>query len=96
MISAMAQRIARGGVRDGEGSSAATAIAVDARNIIEGTDAEYAAIGRACGRQGRDWRLVRQSSFRLQGRTYDQIDVRLQGGGERTFYFDISRLIGGT
>lgn len=78
----------------GDGSSTMTAVIVEASNILEGTDAEYAHIGGVCGLQGRDWSLLRQSTFHSKGRTYDQIEVRLADGRQKTFYFDITKLVG--
>ena len=77
----------------GDGSSVGTAVVVAAANIMVDTEVEYAHIGRLCGRQGRDWSLVRQSTFRAKDRTYDQIEVRLADGGQRTFYFDVTDLM---
>ncbi|HPA21490.1 MAG TPA: hypothetical protein PLU30_27360 [Verrucomicrobiae bacterium] len=81
------------GNRGGDGASVGTAVVVDAANIMVGTEAEYAHIGGLCGRQGNDWSLVRQSTFRAKDRTYDQIEVRLADGGQRTFYFDVTDLM---
>jgi hypothetical protein len=90
----MAKRPAKPMFEEGEGSSMAQAVVIDAKDILKGTDAEYACIARHCGAHGKDWALTRQSTFRIGGRTYDQIDVRRANGVERTFYFDISRFHG--
>lgn len=79
--------------RGGDGGSVATAVIVDAENILHGTEAEYEHITRLCGPQGTGWKLVRQSTFRAKDATYDQIEVRLANGGQRTFYFDITKLM---
>lgn len=77
----------------GDGASLGSAVIVDADNILLGTDAEYEHISRLCGLQGTDWKLVRQSTFRAKEQTYDQIEVRQANGQQRTFYFDITRLM---
>lgn len=79
--------------RGGDGASLAQAVIIDAENILDGTEAEYAHIGQLCGLQGTGWTLVRQSTFRSKDRTYDQIEVRLADGQPRIFYFDITRLM---
>lgn len=78
----------------GDGSSKEMAVIIEAANILIGTDAEYAHIGGSCGLQGRDWSLLKQSTFHSKGRTYDQIEIRLSDGRQRTFYFDITTLMG--
>jgi len=77
----------------GDGTSLNSAVVIGGDNILVGTEAEYAHIARLCGRQGLDWNLVRQSTFRNRERTYDQIEVRLSDGQQRIFYFDITGLL---
>lgn len=83
----------RSKIRGGDGTSLASAVIVEADNILVGTETEYAHIARLCGQQGTDWSLARQSTFCAKDRTYDQIEVRLSDGQQRIFFFDITGLM---
>jgi hypothetical protein len=67
---------------------------VGAASSMEGITAEYTYIARQLGEKGRDWDLVMQALLMEDGVQYDELNVRLASGEERTYRFDISEFFG--
>jgi hypothetical protein len=78
----------------GSGDSFETAVVVDAKNPLVGVEAEYAYIANQCGEPHKDWKLQSQAVCDRGGKPYDVLTIALSSGETRTFYFDISKLLG--
>jgi hypothetical protein len=71
-----------------DGLSFETAISVN--NILE----EYMYIEHLYGVQGESWQLKRQLLTTNERKEYDILEIVLQDGTEKSFYFDISSFYG--
>ena len=59
-----------------------------------GVDSEYVYLDAKYGLKGLDWELMRQTLLKESGRDYDQMDLKLSDGTEKTLYFDITEFFG--
>ena len=59
-----------------------------------GVDSEYVYLNAKYGLRGLDWELVQQALLTENGREYDQMDLKLFDGTEKTLYFDITEFFG--
>ena len=57
-------------------------------------DSEYVYLNAKYGLRGLDWELVQQALLTENGREYDQMDLKLFDGTEKTLYFDITEFFG--
>ncbi|KKP33148.1 MAG: hypothetical protein A2312_02980 [Candidatus Staskawiczbacteria bacterium RIFOXYB2_FULL_32_9] len=55
----------------------------------EGTSSEYQYISDKFGKRDVDWKLKTQSLLKENGKHFDKIDITLNSGEEKTFYFDV-------
>ena len=78
----------------GDGSSKETAFVINATNSIVGVAAEYKFIEKQCGREDTDWERDLQMVLRSDNKSYDLIVVKLKNGGEKSFFFDITKFYG--
>jgi hypothetical protein len=74
----------------GDGSSAEKAVVINATSTAVGVAAEYAYVERKCGTHTLD----SQSLMNVNGRHYDVMNVTLQDGTKRDFWFDITAFFG--
>jgi hypothetical protein len=75
----------------GSGDSLATAIVIKGATSKEvGVAAEYKYLGHVLGERGRDWKVEQRSITRLEGRSYETLEITLTAGGARTVFFDIT------
>ena len=59
-----------------------------------GVDSEYVYLDAKYGLKGLDWELMQQALLKENGRDYDQMDLKLSDGTEKTLYFDITEFFG--
>lgn len=86
------QQITYGG---GPGDSLKNAIVIKgAATSTAGIAAEYRYLEEKWGRRNVDWRLLRQSLLRKDGRSYDFMQIKLQDGSQKEVYFDITDFFG--
>lgn len=78
----------------GDGATKETAVVVNTDKTLIGVPAEYAYVGRQCGRPGQDWEMLVQRHVPSGGRHYDVLEVRMSSGEERSFWFDITSFFG--
>ena len=75
---------------DNSGESKENAIIISgAENSNDGVKAEYKYLTRKFG----DWELDSQFFFTEEDKYYDQLDIELPNGNEKTLYFDISEFV---
>ena len=78
----------------GNGESIDTAIIVDASNTMIGVPAEYQYIIDKHGQKDINWSLESQSVMEKDGRNYDRINIKLNNGNSKCYYFDITQFYG--
>jgi len=75
----------------GTGETIENALVINTISPLIGVAAEYEYVSNACGEIGVDWTLRLQSIIEENGKYYDVLDVELDSGESRSFYFDITR-----
>lgn len=70
------------------------AIVIVAQTEQEGVHAEYVKVTEIYGERDKDWVLIRQLMFEQDGKQYDEIQIELASGEEKTIIFDISQFSG--
>ena len=70
------------------------AIVIVAQSEQEGVHAEYVKITEMYGERNKDWVLSLQSMFVQDGKQYDELQIKLASGEEKTLIFDISQFSG--
>ena len=75
----------------GTGETIGNALVINTISPLIGVAAEYEYVSNACGEIGVDWTLRLQSIIEENGKYYDVLDVELDSGESRSFYFDITR-----
>lgn len=79
----------------GPGDSLQTAVVIKgAPDHMAGVAAEYQYLENTFGRPQADWRLLKQSLIRRQGRAYDLMQIELSNGARKEIYFDLSDFFG--
>ena len=77
------------------GDSVERAIVIlGASNEAEGIAAEYEFLRRRFGEPGADWQMKRQSLISLGDKHYDQMEIEMADGSEKTIYFDVTSFFG--
>jgi hypothetical protein len=77
----------------GTGATIEDAVIINADNHFTGVDSEYSFITGECKKTGNSWKLVQQALLEVNGKHYDKMDVELDDGNTRTYYFDISSFV---
>jgi len=76
--------------RGGDGASIETAIVIDTTNSMIGVPAEYKYIIGKYGQKDVGWILESQAVMENNGRNYDRINIKLNNGELKKYYFDIT------
>lgn len=69
-------------------------VILNAKNTMEGVNAEYEYLAKKFGIQGKDWRLIRQTFVPYGCRQYDKIEIELADRTKKIIYFDITSFFG--
>jgi hypothetical protein len=75
----------------GTGETIESAIAINTISPLIGVAAEYQYLSNVCGEIGVDWSLKLQNIIEEKNRYYDVLQVELNSGESRSFYFDITQ-----
>ena len=79
----------------GPGDTLETAIVIKgAADHMAGVAAEYHYLEKTFGRRQVDWRILRQSLVRREGKAYDLMQIELANGTRKDIYFDLSDFFG--
>jgi len=78
----------------GVGSSEDKAVQINAKDSLEGIQAEFEYVERKYGSKGQDWDLIRQSQYNNNSKNYDILEIKLSNGSTRKIYFDITSFFG--
>lgn len=78
---------------EGTGATIEDAVIINAINHFIGVDSEYDFITRECKKTGNSWKLVQQALLVVNEKHYDKMEVELDDGKTRTYYFDISSFV---
>jgi hypothetical protein len=74
----------------GNGESLETAIIIGAKSTSTGVPAEYDYIIGKHGPANVRWKLISQRLRESAGRDYDILNIELDNGEKRSYYFDIT------
>lgn len=75
----------------GTGETIEKAIVINTISPLIGVAAEYEYISNVCGEINVNWSLKTQSIIEEKNRYYDVLQVELNSGESRSFYFDITQ-----
>jgi hypothetical protein len=75
----------------GTGETIEKAIVINTISPLIGVAAEYEYLSSVCGEINVNWSLRTQSIIEEKNRYYDVLQVELNGGESRSFYFDITQ-----
>jgi hypothetical protein len=75
----------------GNGASLETAIIIGAKSTAAGISAEYDYIIGKHGPANVGWKLISQRLRESAGSHYDIMNIELNNGEKRSYYFDITR-----
>jgi len=75
----------------GTGETIEKAIVINTISPLIGIAAEYEYISNVCGEINVNWSLKTQSIIEEKNRYYDVLQVELNSGESRSFYFDITQ-----
>jgi len=65
-----------------------------ASDNMNGVLAEYECLSVVYGKRDQDWEVKKQTLWKKWFHTYDQIDIVLSDGTQRTIFFDITDFFG--
>lgn len=75
----------------GTGETIEKAIVINTISPLIGVAAEYEYVSKVCGEININWSLKTQSIIEEKNRYYDVLQVELNSGESRSFYFDITQ-----
>jgi hypothetical protein len=75
----------------GTGETIEKAVVINTITPLIGVAAEYQYVSNVCGEIGVDWNLKLQNIIEEKNRYYDVLQVELNSGESRSFYFDITQ-----
>lgn len=75
----------------GTGETIEKAIVINTISPLIGVAAEYEYVSKVCGEINVNWSLKTQSIIEEKNRYYDVLQVELNSGESRSFYFDITQ-----
>ncbi len=75
----------------GTGETIEKAIVINTISPLIGVAAEYEYVSNVCGEINVDWSLRTQNIIEERNRCYDVLQVEMNSGEFRSFYFDITQ-----
>lgn len=75
----------------GTGETIEKAIVINTISPLIGVAADYEYVSKVCGEINVNWSLKTQSIIEEKNRYYDVLQVELNSGESRSFYFDITQ-----